>query len=352
MLQSLRSIPSSTIEYYGTIILFAWIGVIILFERIYPYKTGIKLFRKGFWTDFIWYTLIQSYFLKIIIFDYIILPCKKLYLPFGIDWFNKQSMLLLILFFLISHDFYIYLFHRFQHANKYFWRSHEAHHSGKDCDWLTGSRSHFIEILINQTIEFLPIFLLLDYKLAMIIVPIKALLDAIFGLWIHANTSINIGVLKYVINSPLMHQWHHSNHQEVFYANYATKFSFFDFIFNTAYLPKNKESKPILYGLPYKYPNDYFIQSTFSVYRFSINKHWVKEMDNLSEKIRNKLLKTILPKSSTQFIDSYILDKTNSKYIDYVCPNCKNVLSKHCIENTIFEYCNQCSSNMKYDERR
>ena len=63
-------------------------------------------------------------------------------------------------FFFVVHDFYIYWFHRLQHRSAILWRIHEAHHATPEVDWLSGSRSHALEILINQTVEFAPIFLL------------------------------------------------------------------------------------------------------------------------------------------------------------------------------------------------
>ena len=41
-------------------------------------------------------------------------------------------------------------------ASPLLWRMHEAHHATADVDWLSGARSHALEILINQTIEFAP----------------------------------------------------------------------------------------------------------------------------------------------------------------------------------------------------
>jgi sterol desaturase/sphingolipid hydroxylase (fatty acid hydroxylase superfamily) len=183
----------------------------------------------------------------------------------------------LVLLFLITHDFYIYWFHRFQHTNKLVWRTHEAHHSNKEVDWLAGSRSHILEIIINQTIEFAPIVLLLDVKTAAIVVPIKALLDAVWGIWIHANIDVHSGKLQYIINGPEMHQWHHSDHQEVFYSNYSTKFAFWDWIFGTGFLPglqpfKYQFLKPQKFGLPYDYPRDYFMQHWFAFHRFDVKK--------------------------------------------------------------------------------
>ncbi|MDB5150222.1 MAG: sterol desaturase family protein [Mucilaginibacter sp.] len=187
------------------------------------------------------------------------------------------------LFFLFTHDLYIYLFHRFQPSNKFFWRIHEAHHSGKEVDFLAGSRSHIMEIIINQTIEFAPIILL---GADPIVIPIKAMLDAMFGMFIHGNIKVNMGKLKYIINSPELHLWHHANYIEVFHANFATKFSFWDYLFGSVYDPGPPPGdKPENWGLHYDYPRDYFLQHAFSVKRFDEKKlfkyRWFNRYYNL-----------------------------------------------------------------------
>jgi len=249
----------------------------VTLERFFPYTKGYKFFREGFWLDFFWYTVFQSYFLKILIFDYIIAPAKTSLGLADSGYISNWPIWALVLLFLVTHDFYIYWFHRLQHNTKIFWRTHEAHHSVKTVDWLAGSRSHAIEIIINQTIEFAPIVFLLDVKTAAIVVPIKALLDATWGMWIHANIDVHSGKLQYFINGPEMHQWHHADHREVFYCNYATKFAFWDWIFGTAFLPglnpfKYEFLKPQRYGLPYDYPRDYFMQHWFAIHRFDVKR--------------------------------------------------------------------------------
>jgi sterol desaturase/sphingolipid hydroxylase (fatty acid hydroxylase superfamily) len=253
-----------------SIILFCWIAFIIAWERISPYRKGLKFFREGFWIDLVWYTLIQSYFLKIIIGSYIIIPLQKHFDLSHLHLISSWPVALQVLFFLFTHDLYIYLFHRFQHSNKFFWRIHEAHHSGKEVDFLAGSRSHIMEIVINQTIEFAPIILL---GADPIVIPIKAMLDAMFGMFIHGNIKVNMGKFKYIINSPQLHLWHHANYQEVFHANFATKFSFWDYLFGTVYDPGHTPgNKPENWGLYYDYPKDYFLQHAFSVKRFDEKK--------------------------------------------------------------------------------
>ncbi|MCS6981127.1 MAG: sterol desaturase family protein [Flavobacteriales bacterium] len=254
------------LELHCTIILVAWTLLIVILERIFPYRRGLPIFREGFWVDLVWYTLIQSFVLKIVIFDWIIYPLDQ-------RWSLSEWKLLYhwplwaqVAFFLVTHDLYIYWFHRWQHRNKILWRTHEAHHSVKEVDWLAGSRSHSLEILINQTIEFAPIVLL---GARPEVVPIKALLDACWGMFIHANLRINLGPFKYVLNGPEMHLWHHADELQVYHRNFATKLSLWDWIFNTAYLPGRQ---PLKWGLWYPFPKDYFLQHAYAFWRFDFRR--------------------------------------------------------------------------------
>lgn len=250
------------VETITFLILISSAATIIWLERKYPYRKGLPFFREGFWVDLVWYTLIQSFFLKILIFEYIIQPVNVKFGWSSLQLISHWPIWVQVLFFLFTHDLYIYWFHRWQHNSKILWRTHEAHHSVKEVDWIAGSRSHVIEIVINQTIEFAPIILLGANPM---VVPIKACIDAVWGMYIHSNIDVRSGKWQYFINGPEMHQWHHAETKETYFANYATKFAFWDWMFGTAYLPNKK---PIEFGLPYKYPKDYFLQHAFSVKRF------------------------------------------------------------------------------------
>lgn len=266
-----------------TTILICWIILIISWERLSPYRKGLPFFREGFWVDLVWYTIIQSYVLKIVIFDYIIYPLQHHIAWQGLQVFKELPVPMQVLFFLVTHDLYIYLFHRLQHASKILWRTHEAHHSGKEVDFLAGSRSHVLEIIINQTIEFAPVVLL---GADPAVIPIKALLDAVFGMFIHANINVKLWKLKYIFNSPELHLWHHANYREVFHANFSTKFAIWDYLFGTIYSPGFKPgNEPENWGLYYDYPKDYFLQHAFSVKRFEEKKllkyRWFRVYYNL-----------------------------------------------------------------------
>jgi sterol desaturase/sphingolipid hydroxylase (fatty acid hydroxylase superfamily) len=218
---------------------FAFIGL----EKLRPYDRGQKLFRRGFFVDLIGYGLLQSYVLGLVINGIIRGIGTLLGAPDGFGVVTAWPVPLQVFFFFVTHDFYIYWFHRLQHHSKYLWRIHEAHHSVPDVDWLAGTRSHSLEILVNQTIEFAPIALL---GAAPEVAIIKATIDAVWGMYIHSNVGVRSGRLQYVINGPEMHRWHHAREIAEKNANFGTKLAIWDWIFKTAYLPR---AKPLAYGL-------------------------------------------------------------------------------------------------------
>jgi sterol desaturase/sphingolipid hydroxylase (fatty acid hydroxylase superfamily) len=231
---------------------FAFIGL----EKLWPYDRGQKLFRRGFFVDLLGYGFFQSYVLGLAINGIIRGLCVVLGAPSGFAVVTGWPVLLQVFFFFVTHDFYIYCFHRLQHHSKYLWRTHEAHHSVPDVDWLAGTRSHALEILINQTIEFAPIALL---GAAPEVAIIKATLDAVWGMYIHSNVGVRSGRLQYVINGPEMHRWHHARELAERNRNFGTKLAIWDWIFKTAYLPPEK---PRAYGLAgdEPYPEGFFGQ--------------------------------------------------------------------------------------------
>lgn len=244
------------LELICLMVIVGWSVTLTVLERFYPYDPGQKILRPGFWMDFLWYTLIQSFVLGILIATLIQ----------AIDHSSGLSRLGLVshwplwvqfVFFWITHDFWQYWFHRIQHRHRVLWRTHEAAHATPEVDWLVGSRSHAFEILIAQTMEFAPIILLGAAPEEAVL---KGTFDAVWGMYNHSNLKISHGILIYVFNGPQMHRWHHALNLPKGGANFATKLSLWDWLFGTAHLPKG--DKPAGYGLKNPdYPNySYFGQ--------------------------------------------------------------------------------------------
>jgi sterol desaturase/sphingolipid hydroxylase (fatty acid hydroxylase superfamily) len=251
-------------EFYSPAITVTSALILITLERIFPYEPKQGLFRDGFWNDLGMYSIVQSFVL-----GYIIAAITQF-----IDSGTGLSRLAIIsawpiwaqvLLSLFVHDLYIYWFHRWQHRNKFLWRVHEAHHSTLDVDWLSGSRSHSLEILINQTIEFAPLILL---GAAPETIAIKTALDAVWGMYIHSNIDVRSGWLQYVINGPEMHRWHHAVDHDAHNRNFGTKFAMWDWLFGTAFFPNPKVRKPTGYGLDAYFPKNYFVQHAFAFRKF------------------------------------------------------------------------------------
>ena len=247
--------------------LFSYLTIIgaaiffIIAERILPYTQGQKVLREGFFDDLALYTIAQSYILGILIFTYIINFIDQSTGLSRLQIFKDVPIWIQLLFFLVTHDLYIYWMHRWQHKNKYLWRIHEAHHSPKKVDWLSGSRSHALEILINQTIEFLPIVLLGSPPE---VIAYKGVMSAVWGMYIHSNLNVRTGNLQKIINGPEMHRWHHSTGKGR-NRNFATKLAIWDWIFGTAFLPI---TKPDEYGLKTAFPKHFFMQTLFAFRTF------------------------------------------------------------------------------------
>ena len=256
----------SAAEQQSFIIIFASAILLIILERLYPYTKGQRVLREGFFDDLALYTIAQSYILGIIVFGFIIRGIDESTGLSRLNLFADVPIWLQLLFFVITHDIYIYWMHRWQHKNKYLWRIHEAHHSPKKVDWLSGSRSHALEILLNQTIEFLPIVLLGS---SVEVLAYKATISAVWGMYIHANLNVHTGNLQKIINGPEMHRLHHTTGKGR-NRNFATKLAIWDWLFGTAYLPEGIKAED--YGLKTYFPQHYFMQTLYAFRRFKPRK--------------------------------------------------------------------------------
>jgi sterol desaturase/sphingolipid hydroxylase (fatty acid hydroxylase superfamily) len=237
------------------------LGIIAL-ERLRPYDRQ-RFWRRGLGVDLIGYALIQSAVLSVIIHGLVRgiaaapggsqLAAARLV---G-DWpFAAQLAL-----FIVTHDFYIYWFHRAQHRIPLLWRLHEAHHSAREVDWIAGSRSHALEIVINQTVELAAMALLGASTEVMLY---KGAISIVSGMWIHANIDLRLGWLSYVINGPALHRWHHAIDYAPPGKNYATKLSLWDHLFGTA---DRRPGRPAGYGLAESFPDGFLAQQAHAFRR-------------------------------------------------------------------------------------
>ena len=77
----------------------------------------------------------------------------------------------------------------------------------------------------------------------------------------HSNINISYGPLKYILNSPTMHIWHHAKTLPVATGvNFGISLSLWDYLFGTAYLPKSGRDIELGFDEIEKYPNSFWKQ--------------------------------------------------------------------------------------------
>jgi len=114
---------------------------------------------------------------------------------------------------------------------------HAIHHSSEQLDWLSAVRVHPLNDIVSRTAQVLP-FLLLGFA-ARVVVPVLPFLT-VYAIAVHANVSWDFGPLRAVLASPRFHRWHHSSRPEGLDRNFAGLFPFWDIVFGTYYLPRDR----------------------------------------------------------------------------------------------------------------
>lgn len=152
-----------------------------------------------------------------------------------------------------------YWTHRAYHQIPYLWRYHAIHHSTVHMDWLAGSRQHVFETIVTRTAVLLPIYLLGFSKEAIDVYVLIVGFQAVFN---HANVSVRLGPLRYIVVTPNFHHWHHARDHEAIDKNYAAHFAFIDHLFGTAV--QSDKKWPDRYGVVGSYiPDGYWRQFLF-----------------------------------------------------------------------------------------
>lgn len=208
-----------------------------LAESLRPARPS-KTLREGLFADVAWYAVGLSMLLGWLIFAYIIPALDHLLgRPSTGTWLRQFPVWAQLLGFTVVHDLLIYGLHRLMHHSA-LWHIHALHHSAKEVDWASGSRAHALETLLIQTLEYGPIVWLgASPEVALW----KGIVDAVWGMFIHANLRVSLGPLAWLINGPEAHRWHH--HPDGHRCNFGTKLALWDHIFGTAHRSSIAESE-------------------------------------------------------------------------------------------------------------
>jgi sterol desaturase/sphingolipid hydroxylase (fatty acid hydroxylase superfamily) len=207
--------------------------IFIFVEKLFPLRKEQPVFRPEWQTDF--HHFIVNHLLVGFVLLVVNLMVHKLFgwaAKDGIQaWVQGLNFWLALFLIILVADLVQYWTHRAYHELPLLWRLHAVHHSVKSMDWMAGSRQHILELLITRTLVLAPIFVLGFSKEVIDAYIVVVGFQAVFN---HANVSVRLGALRYVIVTPNFHHWHHSQDDEAIDKNYAAHFAFLDHLFGTA----------------------------------------------------------------------------------------------------------------------
>lgn len=220
----------------------------IFIEHVLGNARGKPFLRKEWLTDVGWWfflPLVGKWFTRFAIF----IPAgilialgltqadelkNRLYTGFGP--LGAQPAWMQIIQIYVINDFFSYWSHRLFHRGRW-WPFHAVHHSTENLDWLAAVRVHPVNEFVTKFAQVTPLLLLGYNPLAVGSAPVFLTLYAIL---LHANVNWTFGPLKYVIATPVFHRWHHSKDREAWDKNFAGLFPFWDILFGTFYMPKDR----------------------------------------------------------------------------------------------------------------
>ena len=146
-------------------------------------------------------------------------------------------------------DLFQYITHRLHHNIPFLWKFHSIHHSSSEMDWLAGSRTHLVEVLITRALVMVPLYLCGFSEAAL---NAYVILVGVQAVAIHANVGFDFGILRYFLATPQFHHWHHSKDREYMDANYAVHLPVIDMLFGTYKCPRGEW--PAEYGIVSGHP--------------------------------------------------------------------------------------------------
>ncbi|TXH60882.1 MAG: sterol desaturase family protein [Burkholderiaceae bacterium] len=231
--------------------------IFIFVEKLFPLRKSQPVFRAEWQTDF------HHFIVNHMVVGFVLLATNLLvHKLFGWAakdglrfWVQELPFPVALFAIILVADLVQYWTHRAYHEVPLLWRLHAVHHSAKSMDWLAGSRQHIVELLITRTLVLAPIYVLGFSKEVIDAYIVIVGFQAVFN---HANVSVRLGPLRYVIVTPNFHHWHHSQDDEAIDRNYAAHFAFLDHLFGTAVQSDRKW--PEHYGVQGDYVPDGFLK--------------------------------------------------------------------------------------------
>jgi len=212
-------------------------------EIAVPWRRKQPLFRRDFWLDG-FYMFFNFFLFSLIGYNSLAHVASQLFQDAlaraGITHLTVlqiaawPKLAQLALMFVVA-DFIQWNTHRLLHRVPRLWEAHKVHHSVKEMGFAAQLRYHWIETIVYRSILYLPLGMIgfgIDDFFVIHIIALG------IGHLNHANLDLDYGPLRYVLNNPRMHIWHHAKDLPTRYGvNFGISLSLWDYLFSTVWIP-------------------------------------------------------------------------------------------------------------------
>lgn len=237
-------------------------------EIIVPWRKKQPIFRKDFWLD-AWYMVFNVVVFSLVGYHALSHVVSEAVRSALLNLTGWESLAVIdvstlpvwsqLLLMFILRDFIQWNVHILLHRVPWLWEFHKVHHSVEQMGFAAHLRFHWMETIVYRVVEYLPLSLLGFGISEFLIVHVIALA---IGHLNHANVRLPIGKLIYVINSPQMHIWHHAKEipEGSYGVNYGLSLSIWDWLFGTAWMPKDGRDIQLGFENVERYPTSFWQQ--------------------------------------------------------------------------------------------
>uniref|UniRef100_UPI004047BE26 sterol desaturase family protein n=1 Tax=Algoriphagus sp. TaxID=1872435 RepID=UPI004047BE26 len=239
-------------------------------ELVFPWRKNQAVIREDFWLDG-FYMFFNFFLFSLIGYNAVSNVAVEAFSDF-LGLFNIENLVAIqvaswpawsqFLLLFVAADFIQWNVHRMLHHSPWLWEFHKVHHSVEEMGFAAHLRYHWMETVVYKSVQYIPLamigFGLDDFF-------ILHLVTIVIGHLNHANVKITYGPLKYVLNNPVMHLWHHAKELPTgsHGVNYGISLSLWDYLFGTAYVPNENANEPLGFENLESFPKTFWNQLTY-----------------------------------------------------------------------------------------
>ncbi len=245
-------------------LILASVLVLYALEWIVPWKKSRRVWRAGFGLD-VFYTFFNNLLfwwlggyalchLSATMSNDFLLSAFGIQNLVALELQSLPGWIQLALIFVL-YDLFGYIGHWMLHRFDFLWEFHKVHHAAKELDVWNSARAHWLQNFLYRFILFVPLSMIgfsVDFTVG------ATFIYYLFSNYSHANLNLPLGPLRYVINNPQMHIWHHDRTTPMRGSvNYGAALVIWDYLLGTAYVPRDKSVGELGFEGMEEFPNGF-----------------------------------------------------------------------------------------------